>query len=48
MAELQSNVCIQEMELILGPLCIFPGREELASRECSDPQPQIISTISLR
>jgi hypothetical protein len=30
----------QEAELILRPLCTFPAREELASREGSDPRTQ--------
>ena len=35
----------QEVELILSPLCTFPARGELASRECSDPGTQGEITI---
>ena len=35
------------MELILSPLCTFPARGELASRECFDPGTQGRSQLSL-
>jgi hypothetical protein len=38
----------QEAELILSPLCTFPARGELASRECSDPGMQVRSPFSLQ
>ena len=37
---LQAYICGQKVELILGPLCTFPARGELASRECSDHRNQ--------
>jgi hypothetical protein len=37
---LLANILSQEVEMILCPLCTFPSREKLASRECSDPWTQ--------
>ena len=48
---LQAYICSQKVGLILSPLCTFPARRELASRECSDPQDSgeiaIFSPVSL-
>ena len=41
-------ICSQEVEVILSPLCTFPVRGELASRECSDRGTQVISTFYLQ
>jgi hypothetical protein len=43
---LQAYTCIQEVELFHSPLCTFPARGELASREFSDPRTQGRSQFS--
>jgi hypothetical protein len=44
---LRAYICSQEVEPILSPLCTFPARGELASRECSDPETQVRLLFSL-
>ena len=44
---LQAYICRQEVELIHSPLCTFPARGELASRECSHHRSQVRLPFSL-